>query len=190
MADEKVGRRPLRRFVLLSIVIAGVLVVALGSVLYLDSRKTYPGKPISLTVGTPALETNTLLYVAGNMGYFEKDGLKVTLKEYDSGGAAVPELMRNEIDLAVASEFVMVNHLLQQRQIRAFGSIDRFENMFLITRKDRTIARVTDLKNRTVGVPVGTIAEFYLSRYLTLQGLGPASVTILNVRPDDSADAL
>jgi NitT/TauT family transport system substrate-binding protein len=110
--------------------------------------------------------------------------------EYDSGGAAVPGLMRNEIDLAIASEFVMVNHLLTQREIRAFGCIDRFENMFLIARKDRRIERITDLKNRKVGVPLGTIAEFYLSRYLTLHGLGSADVTILNVRPDDSAHAL
>jgi len=188
--DEKVRRRSLRRFVLLSIAIAGVLAVVLGSLFYLDSRKTYPGKPTSLTIGTPALETNALIYVAADMGYFKRNGLKVAIKEYDSGGAAVSGLMRNEIDLAIASEFVLVNNLLRQHEIRAFGSIDRFEDMFLIARKDRGIAKVIGLKNRAIGVPLGTIAEFYLSRYLTLHGLSPADVTILNVRPDYSIDAL
>lgn len=70
------------------------------------------------------------------------------------------------------------------------GSIDRFENMFVIARKDRGIGKVTDLKKRKIGVPLGTSAAFYLVRYLTLHGLGPADVTILNVRPDHSADAL
>ena len=124
------------------------------------------------------------------MGYFEKNGLKLTIKEYDSGGAAVSGLMRNEIDLAIASEFVLVNNLLQQREIRTFGSIDRFENMFVIARKDRGIEKVTDLKNRKIGVPLGTIAAFYLGRHLILHGLGPADVKILDVRPDHSADAL
>ncbi len=188
--DEKISRQSLKRFVLLPIVIVGVLAIVLVSQFYLNSRKTYRGKPASLTIGTPAIETNALIYIAGDMGYFERNGLKVTLKEYDSGGAAVPGLMGNEIDLAIASEFVLVNNLLQQREIRVLGSIDRFEDMFVIARKDRGIGKVTDLKNRKIGVPLGTIAAFYLSRYLTLQGLGLADVKILDVRPDHSADAL
>ena len=188
--DEKVSRQSLRQFVLLPIVIAGVLAIVLGSFFYLDSRKTHEGKPVSLTIGTPALESNALIYIAGEMGFFERNGLKVTIKEYDSGGAAVPGLKRNEVDLAIASEFVLINNLLQKHEIRALGSIDRFENMFLIVRKDRAIAKVVDLKNRKIGVPLGTIAEFYLSRYFTLKGLGLADLTILNVRPDYSIDAL
>jgi NitT/TauT family transport system substrate-binding protein len=186
----KISRQSLKRLGLLSIVIVGVLAIVLGSLFYLDSRKTYQGNPASLTIGTPALETNALIYIAGDRGYFERNGLKVTIKEYDSGGAAVSGLMRNEIDLAIASEFVMVNNILQRREIRTFGSIDRFEDMFVIARKDWGIGKVADLKNRTIGVPLGTIAAFYLGRYLTLHGLSPADVKILDVRPDRSADAL
>ncbi len=187
---EKINRQSLRRFGLLSVVIIGVLATGFVSLFYLDSRKPYQGKPASLTIGTPALETNALIYIAGDMGYFKRNGLNVNIKEYDSGGAAVSGLMKKEIDLAIASEFVLVNNLLQQREIRTLGSIDRFENMFVIARKDRGIGKVTDLKNRKIGVPLGTIASFYLGRYLTLHGLVPADVTILNVRPDRSADAL
>ena len=190
MADEKMSRQSPKRFVLFAIVIVGILVTVLGSLFYLDSRKTYPGNPASLSIGTPALEANALIYIAGDTGYFERNGLKVTIKEYDSGGVAVSGLTRNEIDLAIASEFVMVNNILQRREIRTFGSIDRFEDMFVIARKDRGIGKVADLKNRTIGVPLGTIAAFYLGRYLTLYGLAPADVAILDVRPDHSADAL
>ncbi len=190
MHGEKMIRQSPKRFGLFAVVIVGILATVLGSLFYLDSRKTYQGKPASLTIGTPALETNALIYIAGDMGYFERNGLKVTIKDYDSGGAAVSGLMRNEIDLAIASEFVLVNNLLQRHEIQTLGSIDRFEDMFVIVRKDRGIGKVTDLKNRKIGVPLGTIAAFYLSRYLTLHGLGPADVTILNVRPDRSGDAL
>ena len=188
--DKKISRQSLKRFVLLPIVIVGVLAIVLVSLFYLNSRNTYRGKPASLTIGTPALETNALIYIAGDTGYFERNGLKVIIKDYDSGGAAVSGLIGNENDLAVASEFVLVNNLLQQHEIRTLGSIDRFENMFVIARKDREIGKVTDLKNRKFGVPLGTIAAFYLGRYLTLHGLDPADVKILDVRPDRSADAL
>lgn len=158
--------------------------------LFVNSRKTHEGKTTSLSIGTPALETNALIYIAGEKGYFKKNGLTVTIKEYDSGGAAMPGLIKNEIDLAIASEFVMVTHILQRRELRTFGSIDKFENMFLIARKDRGIERLSDLKRRRIGVPMGTIAAFYLGRYLTLGGLGSGAVTTFNVRPDQSADAL
>lgn len=187
---EKISRRLRKRSTLLSTVLCGVLAILLGSLYYLDSRKIFEGSTTTLLIGTPPLEANTLIYIAGEMGYFKRNGLNVTIKRYDSGGAAVPGLIRNEVDLAIASEFVMVTHLLQQRKIQTFGSIDRFENMLVIARRDRNIGKVTDLKNRIIGLPQGTIAEFYLSRYFILHGLGPFDVTLRNVRPDDSANVL
>jgi NitT/TauT family transport system substrate-binding protein len=179
-----------KRIVLFPVVIGGVLVVAFALFFHLHSRKTFVGKPVPLTIGMPALETNTLIYIAGDMGYFERNGLKVTIKKYDAGGAAVPALIRKEVDLALASEFVAVYHLLQQQGIRVLGSIDRFEDMVVIARKGQGIAKITDLNNRTIGVPLGTIAEFYLSRYLILHGSNLADAIIYDVRPDHSADAL
>jgi ABC-type nitrate/sulfonate/bicarbonate transport system substrate-binding protein len=97
--DEKISRPPQKRWLLPLIVLVGVLAIVSGFWFYPESRKPYPGKPASLTMGTPALETNALIYVAAQMGYFEENGLQGTIKEYDSGGAAVTGLMRTEIDL-------------------------------------------------------------------------------------------
>jgi ABC-type nitrate/sulfonate/bicarbonate transport system substrate-binding protein len=183
MTHERKKNRISRRFLVqLSSVTVGILAIILVSMFYLNSRETYQGKPVSLTIGAPALEANTLINIAMEMEYLKRTGLNVIIKEYDSGGAAVAGLMRNEIDLGIASEFVMVNNLLQQRAIQTFGSICRFENMFIIARKDKGIGKVIDLKNRGIGVPLGTIAGFYLDRYLTLHGLGLADLTIRNVR--------
>ncbi len=141
-------------------------------------------------MGAPALETNALVYVAEDQGYFKKNGLNVTLKKYDSGGAAVPGLLKNETDLALASEFVMVNAIFKKGEVRTLGSIDKFEDMFVVARKDRGIEKITDLRNRTIGVPEGTIADFYLGRYLNLHNMKLSDVTFVNIRPDHSAEAL
>jgi len=171
-----------------SIIIA-IFIFALTIVgfLFISQQKgNFSGTPEEITLGAPALETNALVYVAEDQGYFKKNGLNVTLKKYDSGGAAVPGLLKNETDLAIASEFVMVNAIFHKDDIRALGSIDKFENMFIIARKNRGIESVRDLKNRTIGVPEGTIADFYLGRYLNLHNMKLSDVTFVNIRPDHS----
>jgi NitT/TauT family transport system substrate-binding protein len=143
-----------------------------------------------ITLGAPALETNALVYVAEDKGYFKKNGLNVTIKKYDSDGAAVPGMLKNETDLALASEFVVVNAIFEKGRVRTLGSIDKFENMYIIARTDKGIKKITDLRNRTIGVPQGTIADFYLGRYLNLHNMKLSDVTFINVRPDHSAEAL
>ena len=85
-------RRNRRRLLLLTI-IPVVLGAALVSTMLMGSfscsKGGYSGRVESLTVGAPALEANALIYIAADKGYFERNGLKVTIKEYDSGGAAV-----------------------------------------------------------------------------------------------------
>ncbi len=174
-------------------IILGIIIIALvaaGFLFLSQSNGGFSGTLEEITVGAPALETNALIYVAEDQGYFKKNGLNVTFKTYDSGGAAVPGLLQNETDLALASEFVMVNAVFHKDDVRTMGSIDKFENMFLIARKDRGIERVSDLKNRTIGVPQGTIADFYLGRYLNLHNMLLDDVTLVDIRPDHSEDAL
>jgi NitT/TauT family transport system substrate-binding protein len=171
-------------------VIATLALLGFGAWYFSSSQTAYSAKPESITVGAPAIEANAPIYVADDLGYFKKNCLNVTFKTYDSGGAAVPGLLGNETELALASEFVMVNNIFKKGEVRTFGSIDKFENMFLIARKDRGIGSVIDLRNRTIGVPQGTIADFYLGRYLNLHNMKLADITVVNIRPDHSADAL
>ncbi|VVB64132.1 NMT1/THI5 like protein [uncultured archaeon] len=171
-------------------VIATLVLLGFGTWYFSNSPMAYSPKPESITVGAPAIETNAIIYVADDLGYFKKNGLNVTFKTYDSGGAAVHGLLRNETELALASEFVMVNNILKNGEVRTFGNIDKFENMFLIARKDRGIGSVFDLRNRRIGVPRGTIADFYLGRYLNLHNMELSDVTLVNIRPDNSSDAL
>lgn len=171
-------------------IIAALVLTGIVAWYFMSSPTIYSGKPESITLGAPALETNALIYVADDLGYFRKNGLNVTIKKYDSGGAAVPGLLRNETDLAIASEFVMVNTIFKNGDVQALVSIDKFENMFVIARKDRGIGNITDLRNRTIGVPQGTIADFYLGRYLDLHSMKLADVNLVDIRPDHSADAL
>jgi NitT/TauT family transport system substrate-binding protein len=178
----------MKKLIIIAIFMLALTIV--GFLLISQQKAGFSGTPEEITLGAPALETNALVYVAEDQGYFKKNGLNVTLKKYDSGGAAVPALLKNETDLALASEFVVVNNIFKKGDVRTLGSIDKFENMFVIARKDRGIDKITDLRNRTVGVPEGTIADFYLGRYLNLHNMKLFDATFINIRPDHSEEAL
>ncbi len=168
-----------------------MLALAIVGFLFISQQKgNFSGTMEEISVGAPALETNALVYVAEDLGYFKKNGLNVTIKKYDSGGAAVPGMLKNETDLALASEFVVVNAIFEKGRVQTLGSIDKFEDMYIIARTDKGINKVTDLRNRTIGVPQGTIADFYLGRYLNLHNMKLSDITFVNTRPDHSAEAL
>jgi NitT/TauT family transport system substrate-binding protein len=133
---------------------------------------------------------NSLIHIAGARGYFAAGGLEVTVKEYASGLAAVNGMLDGEVEVATAAEFVLVGKALVNERICTFGTIDKFIQIELIGRKDRGIGKATDLTGKRIGVPLKTAAEFYLGRFLELNGLGGGQAALVNVGPLQSADAL
>jgi NitT/TauT family transport system substrate-binding protein len=136
-----------------------------------------------LILGLPPLEQNALIYVADKRGFFAENGLHVLIKNYDSGVTAIHGLSESEVDLAVAAEFPVVRALLQKSPLSIIASSDKFENDYLVGRKDRGIEKVPDLKGRRVGVTLGTINEFYLARFLELNGISLQEVTLVELKP-------
>ena len=51
---------------------------------------------VSVGVSTP-LEANTLPYVAETQGFFRENGLKVTIRNYDTGVAAIADMLKGEV---------------------------------------------------------------------------------------------
>lgn len=145
----------------------------------------------SITVGNAqTLEADTLVYVAQEQNFFAKNGLKVTIKEYTSGMESVNELFKGSIDIATTAEFPLVIKALNQEKISAIASINKSQLQDLIARKDRGINDISDLKGKRVGVTLGTIAQFYLGRFLTINGINLKDITQVNINPSESADAL
>jgi ABC-type nitrate/sulfonate/bicarbonate transport system substrate-binding protein len=104
--------------------------------------------------------------------------------------AALDGLFNREVDLATDSEFAFANEILSGRGIRTIGSISRSSIESLVARKDRGINTLSDLKGKTIGVPLGSRPEFALDRYLFFQNIDPSSVTLVNVPVNKSVDAL
>ncbi len=133
---------------------------------------------------------NALVYIAQNQGYFADNGLDVKIKDYVSGLAAVNGVLNHEVDLATATEFVIVGKALSGESIRTCGTIDKFTHIFLLARGDRGIMKISDLQGKRIGLALWTASEFYFGRFLELNGMEINDVTLVNINPAQSRDAL
>lgn len=177
------------------VVTAIAIIVVIGfmgfGVWYLtNSSPTSSEKPESITVGMEPNQVNALIIIADDQGYFTANGLNVTIKYYPSGAAAVNGMLKGEADIATSTEFVIVGEALAHEQISTFATIDKFQQIDIIGRNDRGIENASDLKGKTIGVPKKTASEFYLGRYLGLHNMGMQDVTLVDVAPMQSPDAL
>jgi NitT/TauT family transport system substrate-binding protein len=151
--------------------------VFLSSVIW-SSACTQKLEPV--LIGAPALEQNSLLYIADSQGFFNDNGLAVTIKDYDNGMASINGILKEEVAIAEAAEYPAVNVVFQNQPVSIFAVNDRFENDYLIGRKDRGVTSVVELKGKRIGVTRGMILEFYLGRFLELNGLNLKDVVIVN----------
>ena len=150
------------------------------------SAKEYPGPPEAITVGATPLELNLLLYVAEERGFFTNNGIQVVFKDYDTGAAATEGLLRDEVDIGLAFESVIVGNILRKQDVIDLATIDKAILFYIVVRNDRSINTFADLKGRKIGIPRQTIMEFFLGRTLELNRLSIQQVNMVNIAPLNS----
>jgi NitT/TauT family transport system substrate-binding protein len=179
-----------KRFVWILAVIV-VAVVVLSSFVYISSQQGYVGQTESITVGNAqSFECDTLVYVAAEQGLFTKNGLNVSIQNYTSGAEAVDDLLLGKVDIAATAEFPIVRKAFNGENLSAVANIGKFQLQDLMGRKDRGIDNIGDFAGKRIGVALGTISEFYLGRFLDLNGMNLRDVTIVNVDPSESVTAI
>lgn len=165
----------------------GLLLATFGIFLYLDAGKDGLDQPSieRITLGVAARESSGLVYIADRKDYFKKHGIEVTLKEVATGLQAVEALMRNEVDIATAAEFVFVTRSPLGKDLRILSNIARANDCECIARKDRGIEEPSDLKGKRIGVVPGMQAEFFLHAFLARNGLSSKDIMQVELKPSD-----
>jgi NitT/TauT family transport system substrate-binding protein len=170
-----------------------VLVLAIpviGISLVSCSPEGYSGPADSISIGFLPGQTAAEAYIAQDKGFFNENSLNVTIKDYDSGVAAVDGMLRGEIDLAGAAEIALVYSAFNHQPISAITVANKVESSYLVGRRDRGIENVSDLDGKQVGVSLHTIAGFYLGRFLEMHGISPDRVNLIDIDFAQTVDAL
>lgn len=183
-------RKDTRHIIVLVLVIIAIVAIALSSFLYLNSQSNFLGKTQSITIGNLPLESSALIYVADKQGFFKQNKLNVTIKNYDTGLASNNALLNGEVDIAGGAEYPLVRMTLQNESLQAIAVINKNELQNLVARKDHGIENVSDLAGKKIAFPQGTISEFYISRFLSLNGVSASDVTIMNMTLSQAEDAI
>jgi ABC-type nitrate/sulfonate/bicarbonate transport system substrate-binding protein len=163
-----------------SLVLVMIVGSGIGVVFILGPQHHETVQTDSITLGLMPSEVETLIYVARDQGYFTDNNLNVTLKNYTTGLLAVNGLLNNEVTMATAADFVVVGKAMANKSVTAIGTIDKYSTSYLLVRTDMGISKISDLEGQRIGVPMGTVAEFNLGRFLELHGIGLNQVTFVN----------
>lgn len=187
MLNKSPGSRGIYILVAVFVIIG---LVALLSIAFLVPEPSHDHAE-QLTIGMPFAEQDALVWVAEDKGFFTANGLNVTVRDdYPTGVGPVGDMASGRNELAYSAEYPVLAGILSGSNISIIATIDRFQNEFLVIRRDTGVRNISDLRGRKIGVPKGTILEFYLGRLLAGNGVSPTDVTVVDVNITHADDAI
>ncbi len=180
---------------LIGISIVGLVVILGISLNWLIQKQSeqpekYTGPVKKVTLAAYAGETGALVYIAEDQGYFEENGLAVTINSYKSGKAAADALINGNADISTSADFVFVSNSFDYTDLRVFGTVSTFETKELVARIDKGITTTNDLIGKKIGVTKKSGGEFSLVTFLTFNGLLLQDVELVDLKPLERVDAI
>jgi NitT/TauT family transport system substrate-binding protein len=171
--------------------LAVILAVILAMMTVLPScQRNEPVGTDSVSVGILPVAVAALIHIAKEQQFFAANHLDISIKDYNTGVASTDALLKGDVDIAWVAEFPFVRRAFYKENLSIIAVVGRFNEQYLFGRKDRRISTVADLKGKTIGIPRNTIAEFYLGRFLELNGMSMKEVIIIDAGAQDSVDAI
>ena len=175
------------------------MLMLLCGLLLLPSLAAAQGQPVKLKVGMVAAVDMLALPIAVERGFFEKQGLDVTIaRPYATGVDALNALQAGETDMVQAG-VPSIGAILRGMDLVFFGNYSGSATKYgsdatlaLIAGKDSGIIKgdLKSLKGKKIGTSFGTINHLYLLGLLEKAGLAPTDVTLVNTPPPEMTVAL
>jgi len=144
-----------------------------------------PEKPsLTLGVGGKPLFYYLPLTVAERQGFFEQEGLSVSINDFGGGAKSLQALVGGSVDV-VAGAFehtIRMQHMGQN--IKAVCELGQFPGIVVAVRKDLEgeVTSIADLKGRAMGVTApGSSTAMLLQYALVKNGLSPEDVSIIGI---------
>ena len=149
-----------------------------------------PAKRDEIMIAANIAKTSLLLYVADTRRLFEKNGLTATVTMHQSGPASLKELEDGRADVACVADFAFVTKSFKTGNLKVIGSLARSVGAHIIARRDSGITKPADLVGKSVAIPKGTIAEFFLGAYCQRNGVPYQTLHIVYLPPADMVEAI
>ncbi|GLX70244.1 aliphatic sulfonate ABC transporter substrate-binding protein [Paenibacillus glycanilyticus] len=136
----------------------------------------------------------TPLLLAREKGWLEEEfktvNADVKWSEFQSGPPLLESLASKRVDLSFLGDGATISGLSANLpfEVIALLSDGKLSNS-IITPKDKGIAKVEDLKGKSVAVAKGTTAHVFLLKVLEKYGLSDKDVNLIALQPEDALPA-
>jgi len=153
-----------------------------------------PADPVSITVGTLAAGDYAPLYLAEQEGYFDDEGLDVTIETIAGGAVGVTQVVSGELDFTAGTWtniLLAVSQGLELQVVREGSSAGKEGVNALIALDGSGIESAEDLRGETVSVnTLGSATELQIRDCLASEGLEPGDYDLVEVPFPDTPAAV
>lgn len=131
------------------------------------------------------------VFVAEARGYFADEGVTVRALPCAYGKVCLRMLLDGQAQLATVADLpiVLAAHAGERFAVVATINTNRNDTK-IVTRRGSGIARAADLAGRTVGLHLGTTAQYALDSLLLLEGVAPDRVPLVDLQPGEGRTRL
>ena len=155
---------------------------ALVTLLLIATATLAQGQALKKVVlfGQPSVN-NDAIWMAIEYGYFKEQGLEVDYRVFPSGTTAFQTFRTGQGDIVMTGDLPSVQYFFNNPgQYQTFVAIERdAKGYVVIARKD--IKSAKDLVGKPVATRVGSTGSWFISEYLSKNGVDPKSVPVKNL---------
>ena len=144
--------------------------------------------PTKITIATGVDPSFAQFYIAKEGGFFERNGLDVTVNTGPSGSAMIAFLIGNQINSAYGAEQAGVSAHVRDANVVAVA--EGVALMRWLSVVGRGVENMEALKGKRVGVARGTGSETFWLSVVSRLGLNQADYTIVNVEAPEMVAAM
>lgn len=182
-----------RRDLLLGTAVLGLASIASRLPAFAQDATAAPEKPeLMFGVGGKPLFYYLPLTIAERKGFFEEEGLKVTINDFGGGSKSLQALIGGSVDVVTGAYEHTIRMQNKGQDIKSICELGQFPGICIGVRKDLAgeIKSIADLKGRNVGVTApGSSTSLFLQYALTKNGLSADDASIIGVGGGASAVA-
>jgi ABC-type nitrate/sulfonate/bicarbonate transport system substrate-binding protein len=130
--------------------------------------------------GQPSVNNDAVWMAIAN-GYYKEAGLDLEYRPFPSGMTAFQSFKAGQGDIIMTGDLPAVQYFLgDPAGYQAIGVIERDAKGYVAV-ASKAITKPSDLDGKTIATRVGSTGSWFISEYLTKNGVDPARVTVKNL---------
>jgi ABC-type nitrate/sulfonate/bicarbonate transport system substrate-binding protein len=159
---------------------AGMLTIGLG-VMLAGAAAQAQQSPLKMTLfGQPAVN-NDAIWMALEKGFYQQEGLDVTYRLFPSGTTAFQSFQTGQGDIVMTGDLPSVQYFFRVKgDYRTIAVIERDAKGYVAVAQ-KAITKPQDLVGKTIATRVGSTGSWFISEYLSKNGVDPSKVTVKNL---------